>query len=204
MSSQLRRTLQIIAPLLVIMLVGSLLLGSGYNAASARIAENKRQLILDGIRDVFPREYDNELLDDVITIKDPGLLETPYPVTVYRARLNGENNGVVLMPLVTEGYNNLIRLAVGIAPDGEITGVHVVQHKETHGLGSHIDQSESDWVKAFTGRSLTNTPDKGWNIKAEGGDFDAFTGASITPRAVVGTVQRSLKFVDIYGERLYQ
>ncbi len=204
MSPQLRRSLQVIVPLLLIMLVGSLLLSWAYEGASERIADNKRLLILNEIRAVFPLQYDNELLDDVIQIADKNLLKTPYPVTIYRARLQGENRGVILMPLVTEGYNDLIRLAVGITENGEITGVRVVEHHETPGLGAAIDQAETDWVSAFTGRSLQNTVEEAWNIKAEGGEFDAFSGASITPRAVVGAVQRGLKFYDIYADRLYQ
>jgi electron transport complex protein RnfG len=204
MSPQLRRSLQVVAPLLVIMLVGSLLLSRAYEAASERIADNKRQLILNEIRAVFPLQYDNELLDDVIELTDENLLKTRYPVSIYRARLQGENVGVILRPLVTGGYNDLIRLAIGISVNGEITGVHVVEHHETPGLGAAIDQAETDWLMAFTGRSLQNSIEEAWNIRAEGGEFDAFSGASITPRAVVGAVQRGLKFYDIYADRLYQ
>ena len=95
-----------------------------------------------------------------------------------------------LFPIEThQGYNGLISLWLAVSPSGEVLGVRVRSHQETPGLGDKIELPVSDWVLGFNGQSLTNTQ---WGIKPDGGQFDSFTGASITPRAVVAAVEQGL------------
>jgi electron transport complex protein RnfG len=113
---------------------------------------------------------------------------------------------MILPAVAPDGYSGEIRLLVGIDLDGRILGVRVTNHRETPGLGDRIETRKSDWVHSFDGRSLGNPPAEQWNVKKNGGVFDQFTGATITPRAVVKAVQHSLAYFrqnrDIIRERL--
>ena len=68
-------------------------------------------------------------------------------------------------------------------------------HKETPGLGDKIEAEKNDWILGFNGKSLQNPADTGWAVRKDGGEFDQFTGATITPRAVVKAVKRTLDVV---------
>ena len=85
---------------------------------------------------------------------------------------------------------------MGIDQQQRITGVRVTQHKETPGLGDDIERQRSDWITTFNGLSLNSLPPGGWAVRKDGGNFDAFTGATITPRAVVNAVHRALSYVS--------
>jgi electron transport complex protein RnfG len=92
---------------------------------------------------------------------------------------------------------------MGVAPDGKLLGVRVVSHAETPGLGDKLELAKSDWILSFTGRSLDDPPPKGWAVKKDGGEFDQWTGATITPSAVVKAVKRGLEFFAAHrGELL--
>jgi electron transport complex protein RnfG len=124
--------------------------------------------------------------------------------TVYRARLNNEPSGVVMQATAPDGYGGAIRLLVGVDRNGVLTGVRMIPpHNETPGLGDAIDVRKSDWITRFTGRSLGNPVEARWAVKKDGGEFDAFTGATITPRAVVGAVFRSLQYVAREQDALF-
>jgi electron transport complex protein RnfG len=104
-----------------------------------------------------------------------------------------------------EGYGGAIELLVGVNANGEITGVRVVPpHNETPGLGDKIETKKSDWIYSFDGKSLTNPKPEGWAVKKDGGDFDSFTGATITPRAVVDAVYNALAWYQANRSTLYQ
>ncbi|MGM0831411.1 electron transport complex subunit RsxG [Halomonas qinghailakensis] len=114
----------------------------------------------------------------------------------YGWHVEHDHQQVVILPVVTrQGYNGEIRLLVGIDQQQRITGVRVTQHQETPGLGDDIERQRSDWITEFNGLSLNSLPPGGWAVRKDGGHFDAFTGATITPRAVVNAVQRALSYV---------
>ena len=96
-----------------------------------------------------------------------------------------------------------IRILVGIDVDGVVTGVRILQHRETPGLGDKIDSTRSDWVHQFAGRSLLDPVTTSWAIKRDGGDFDQLTGASITPRAVIGALRDTLEYFDAHREEIF-
>ena len=93
--------------------------------------------------------------------------------------------------MVTAGR---IELLVGIDRNGVLAGVRAITHKETPGLGDKINTNVSDWIFGFAGKSLNNPDASGWKVKKDGGEFDQFTGASVTPRAVVAAVYRALQY----------
>ncbi|MCV9877458.1 electron transport complex subunit RsxG [Brenneria izbisi] len=146
---------------------------------------------------VFPDElHDNLLSDSEVIFTLDGA-----PVRVYRATLQGQPSGVVMFG-GEKGYSGIINLLIGIDAHGELTGVRVISHTETPGLGDKIEVNRSDWILGFNGKSLQNTTEKQWHVKKDGGDFDAFTGATITPRAVVKGVHRTLQLFQRHRAQL--
>src|SRR5690606_7665772 len=108
-----------------------------------------------------------------------------------------------ILPVETaDGYSGTIRLLVGIDAEGRLTGVRVLQHNETPGLGDKVELRKDDWILGFDGLSLRNPVASGWQVKKDGGDFDQFVGATITPRAVVAAVYNALQFFDLNRENL--
>lgn len=106
-----------------------------------------------------------------------------------------QDNSTVIFPVVTrQGYNGEIRLLIGIDQQQRISGVRVTQHQETPGLGDAIERRRSDWITRFNGLGLESLPPGGWAVNKDGGHFDAFSGATITPRAVVNAVHRALQY----------
>jgi len=168
------------------------------------IAANERAALLSNLNALVPPErYDNRLDEDTLQIIDPEYMGTDEPVTVYRAYQRGEPVAVLAAPVAPDGYSGPIRLLIGVYADGTLAGVRVLSHKETPGLGDPIELGRSDWVLSFTGKSLNNPDSKGWAVKKDGGVFDQFTGATITPRAVVKAVRRFLEYFQQHREQLF-
>ena len=162
-----------------------------------------RGLVQDNIRaaeerallEIIPRDrHDNSMLDDAVALGDDALLGLREPRNAYRAKQNGEVVAVILPATARDGYTGDIDLIIGVNRDGSVAGVRVLSHRETPGLGDQIDYKKSQWVDGFIGRSLLNPKAEKWAVKKDGGVFDQFTGATITPRAVTAAVKRSLEF----------
>lgn len=100
------------------------------------------------------------------------------------------------------GYSGEIQVLLGVDPEGRILGVRVIRHTETPGLGDKIELAKSDWVLAFNGRSLGDPPPERWAVKKDGGVFDQFTGATITPRATVKAVKEGLVLFAAHREEI--
>ncbi len=168
-----------------------------------RIAQNERQALLDRLAVIVPTEQlTNDVAQDRIEVSDRERLGSDRTV-VYRARLGDRPAGLVLTPVVPDGYAGPIRLLVAVLPDGTLGGVRVLAHKETPGLGDKIEEAKSDWVLGFAGRSLDDPPPARWKVRRDGGDFDQFTGATITPRSIVKAVKNTLLYVRDKGDALY-
>jgi electron transport complex protein RnfG len=183
---------------------GTSLVAITFDATQERIAANERAALLHNLHLIIrPEQHNNDLFSDVIEIQDPTLLGTRSPVLVYRARQDGEPVAAVLSPVAPDGYSGNIKLLVGIHVDGSLAGVRVLNHRETPGLGDAIEVERSDWILGFTGRSLGNPVLDQWTVKRDGGVFDQFTGATITPRAVVNAVKKSLIYFDRNRERIF-
>jgi electron transport complex protein RnfG len=174
-------------------------------ATRERIAANERAYLLRSLNDVVPASaYDNDLFTDTTEVVDAELLGSPDPVTAYRARRDGRPVAVILNVVAPDGYSGPIRLVIGIDARGELTGVRVVSHRETPGLGDDIEVERSDWILGFAGLGLDSLPEQGWAVKRDGGQFDQFTGATITPRAVVKAVHNALIYFEAHRERLFE
>ncbi|WP_192034527.1 electron transport complex subunit RsxG [Halomonas sp. YLGW01] len=166
-----------------------------------RLASQHRQL-LQVLPDALAELEVERLIDTAFTLPASPALGQAAPFTAWRATREGAA-AVVLPVIAPDGYSGGIELLVGITAAGEISGVRVTRHQETPGLGDAIEARKSDWIRDFDGRSLADPGVDGWAVTKDGGDFDAFTGATITPRAVVGAVHRALDYAHAYPERLF-
>ena len=166
--------------------------------ASQRAAEQKALL------EIVPAErHDNEMLDDTIAVgPEAELLRLKGDKQIYIAREAGNVVAVILPVTAPDGYSGTIELIVGVNLDGTVAGVRALQHRETPGLGDKVDIRKSDWVLGFNGRSLAQPSEEQWAVKKDGGVFDTFTGATITPRAVTAAVKRGLLYFDANRETL--
>lgn len=170
-----------------------------------RIALEERKATLRSLYEIIPNErHDNDIVTDTITIPRSELLGQDEPFVVYRARMGGEPVAVVLPAIAPDGYSGAIYMLVGVNTDGTVAGVRVVRHKETPGLGDLIGIENSDWVTGFNGRSLVDPDSDHWRVKKDGGVFDQFSAATITPRAVVRATQNALIYFERYRDRLFQ
>ena len=193
-----------LVPVLVLAVICFLALTVVYGLSRERIETNRRNEQLHLVSEVMQLPHDNDLLSDRIEITDKGVFNSSLPVGAYRARKDGKPVGLVLMPVMARGYNGLIELAVGIAYNGELTGVRVHKQRETEGLGDRIHQDHSDWIFGFDGHSLNNTRAEAWGVKSDGGEFDQLSGATISPRGVIKAVKNSLVYYDLNKDKLYK
>ncbi|MGN7611084.1 electron transport complex subunit RsxG [Magnetococcales bacterium HHB-1] len=155
------------------------------------IAEAKRQEILKALNQVLPKGYNNNPDQDTIQLTDAKLNRKLKPVTFYRARQGGQIMATAFVVTAPDGYSGNIDIMMAVSHDNIVTGIQVVAHAETPGLGDKI--VITDWPKSFQGKTIDNTK---WAVKKDGGDFDQFAGATITPRAVVGAVKRGLEYFN--------
>jgi electron transport complex protein RnfG len=170
----------------------------------AQIAENEREALLEAISVLVPEDqFDNQILQDTITLPATPALGTTEESSVFRARMNNEPVAAVFTTVAPDGYSGSIRMLIGIYVDGSIAGVRVINHKETPGLGDKIDVKRNDWILQFAGLSLGQPEKSQWHVKKDGGQFDQFTGATITPRAVVKAIRGALEYFEANRDELF-
>ncbi|NVJ65744.1 MAG: electron transport complex subunit RsxG [Gammaproteobacteria bacterium] len=152
---------------------------------------------------VSQSEYDNDVYHDCTLIENAKLLGSNKPLQAYRMRRGGQPVAVVLESIAPNGYSGKIGLVIGIYANGSVAGVRVTEHRETPGLGDKIEANKSDWILSFDSKSFSDPVIEKWRVKKDGGDFDAFTGATITPRAVVEQVAKTLEFFQANKTQLF-
>lgn len=140
------------------------------------------------IAQVIPNDlHDNDLLKSTVLFKGPD----GEPLTVYKATKDGAISALAYI-VNGFGYAGKITAIMAVNPKGEILGVRILSHAETPGLGDKIEVKKDDWILGFDGLSLDLLPEREWGVKKDGGHFDQFTGATITPKAVVKSVKEGL------------
>lgn len=185
--------------------VGVAVVAFSYDITKSQIADNQKKTLLKQLNSLISTDlYDNDLLADKIEITDKENLGTTSPVTFYRARKQNQPQAILFMPVAPDGYGGSIQLLVGITIEGTLLGVRVLSHQETPGLGDLIEEKRSPWIYSFNGFSLEYPPLEKWNVKKDGGIFDQFTGATITPRAIVKAVKKSLLYFQSQKDKLFQ
>ena len=184
-------------------IAGTGLVAFTHESTAQRIAQNERDALLSKIEKILPSgSADNDLLADSLTVRAPEYLGADQ-TTIYRGSLAGEPTVVVFSAVEATGYSGPIRLIVGVNRDGTLGGVRVLSHRETPGVGDRIEESRSDWIHDFYGRSLTDPDASGWKLRRDGGLFDHFTGATITPRAIVRAVKQTLEYTRDNWDTLF-
>lgn len=186
--------------------VGAAVLVTGsYELSHERIAANERERLLRSLSSVLdPDLRSRDLAPTHLTVTDRELLGTDEPVDVFViTSAAGLPEAVILVPTAPDGYNAPIRLLVGLSPEGVLTGVRVVSHRETPGLGDAIDLRKSRWILQFDGKRLDDPPAELWAVEKEGGVFDGLTGATVTSRAVIRAVHNALVYFERHREELF-
>ncbi len=168
-----------------------------HSTTAPRIAANEQAYLEQSLAPVLEGvEYDGKLSESTIVIAPPHDLPGNDPVSIYRVYGGGTPVAALFVVSARDGFSGPIKLLVGIDGKGMVTGVRVLEHRETPGLGDLIESDKSDWILQFTGRSLQNPATPSWTIKQDGGEFDQLTGASITPRAVIRAIKETLIYFD--------
>ncbi len=190
--------------LLAYAIVGTGVLAYVYSITHTAIEQNendaRRKLVAQTL---VPNSYNNDLLRNQLTLAADPLLGTDSASHAWQARLNNVPTAVVLEATAPDGYSGKIELLVGVAANGKLSGVRVVSHKETPGLGDYIDIAKSPWIRIFDGKSLNHPDAAGWHVKKDGGQFDYMAGATITPRAVIKAVHHALEYVNLHRTSLF-
>jgi len=184
--------------------VGTAMLAYVFDITRAPIEASEKEARLALFKQILPANtYDNDLLKESIEIAPNALLGNRQPTVANIAKLNNKTAGVILEAIAQDGYSGDIKLLIAIRADGTISGVRVLAHKETPGLGDYIDIAHGNWIKLFNDESVNKTRAEQWQVKKDGGKFDYMVGATITPRAVVKAVLKALQFYEINKQTLF-
>ena len=184
-------------------LLASILLGVTNCSTQDTIQQRLDEDLKKSLQEVVPVTlYDNDLLQDTLTIPSADYNIGANETTVYLAKKSGKVTAVCFKFIAPDGYSGAINMIIGIDRDGNILGVRVLSHKETPGLGDKIEVAKSSWILNFVGRSLDNLTSAQWAVKKDGGVFDQFAGATITPRKSVQATYRSLQLFKAHQAQL--
>jgi electron transport complex protein RnfG len=190
--------------LALIAAICTLLVAATYQATHERIAANEKALLEQSLQPALSGVfYDSGVSESRIVIQPPHDLPGNDPAVIYRVFAEDQPVAALMVVTARDGFSGPIRILVGLEYDGAISGVRILQHRETPGLGDKIESSRSDWVYQFDGRSIGDPLVTGWAIKEDGGEFDQLTGASITPRAVIKAIRDTLLYFDANRDTIF-
>lgn len=190
--------------LAIIAAVCTALVAVTYQLTRERIAENAQAWLEQSLQPALSGLlFDSGVSESRLTIPAPHELPGSSDAIIYRVYSADEPVAALFVVSARDGYAGAIRFLVGIDIEGAVTGVHVLEHRETPGLGDRIESNKSDWVNQFDGRSLGNPAADGWKIKRDGGEFDQLTGASVTPRAVVKAIRDTLTWFEENQDQVF-
>jgi len=198
-------------PVITVLLVGlvaagaALIVSASHELSKDRIAANQRARLLESLNSVLaPQLRERDLNTVRLGVEDSDLLGSDEPVDVFIATEAGRPVAAIFASIAPDGYNAAIRLLVGISSAGSVTGVRVVGHRETPGLGDAIDIVKSAWILQFDGTSVQAPPLPAWAVdKDEAGQFDTLAGATVTSRAVVNAVKNTLLYFEQHKDELF-
>lgn len=184
-------------------LMASVLLGFADLATRDAIQLRLEEDLKASLEEVVPADlYDNDLLSDTVTLASADANIGAAETIVYLAKKQGKVTAASFKFVAPDGYSGPISLVMGVDKNGEILGVRVIAHTETPGLGDKIEIAKSKWILGFNGKSLTNLSGSQWAVKKDGGEFDQFAGATITPRKTVQAIKRALAFFKAHQTEL--
>ena len=174
------------------------IVGLVHELTKDRIKAQEQLQLLNTLHSIIePSRYNNDITQDCVSLSSPLLASSKNSKTnqtAYIARNNSNPIAIAMTSTAPNGYNGNIELIVAINMDNSISGVRVLKHQETPGLGDKIELRKSNWITSFNGKKLLSEKDSRWAVAKDGGMFDQFTGATITPRAIVKAVRKALLF----------
>lgn len=191
--------------LAVLAAVCTALVAVTYHLTRPRIVENEKAQLEASLRPTLSGVfYDNDLTESTLIVPPPHELPGEEAAIIYRVYAEEKPVAAVFVVTAREGFAGPIKLLIGIEFSGVVTGVRVLAHQETPGLGDRIEASRSDWIEQFEKTSLESPQRERWNIKRSGGEFDQLTGASITSRAVVLAVKETLLYFESHRDSIFE
>jgi electron transport complex protein RnfG len=170
-----------------------------FQGTKTLIAKEERKAALAALVDMIPNSrHNNDLLRDTVVLSkaDSQALGFNQLVELNIAKMDNKPIALVIPAIAHDGYSGDIKMIIAVNLDSTLAGVRILAHKETPGLGDKIDLRKSQWIHSFDGVSLINPARQFWKVKKDGGEFDQFTGATVTPRAVVKRVKETLEFFE--------
>jgi len=180
------------------------LVAATYHLTADRIAANDKAILEQSLQpalsDIF---YDSGVSESRLVIPPPHDLPGSEAAIIYRVYATENPVAALFVVTARDGFSGPIRILLGVNYDGVVTGVRILQHRETPGLGDKIVSTRSDWVHQFADRSLADPVVAGWAIERDGGEFDQLTGASVTPRAVVKAMRDTLIYFDAHRDEIF-
>ncbi len=197
------------AILLAFTLVFTTLMASAYYLTAPRVAASAQAEKLRLLAVVLaPSFYDNDLLNDAITLPPASALGTSENTHLYRARKNGQPAALVFEAIAPDGYSGKIGLLLAVSNEGQLLALRVTQHKETPGLGDYIDPKKDrnkahPWISQFSRIGFDRVPQAQWRVKKDGGHFDQMAGATISARAVTNASGRALAWANAHRDKLF-
>lgn len=203
-----RKAIQKNANILAIFaVVCTALVGTVHSLTKGEIEVQKQKELLNRLSQVIdPTTYNNQIINDCILIsytQDNQNVKNIAKHSAYIASFNSVPVAIAMTTTAPDGYNGNIELLVGIKSNGIVSGVRVLKHNETPGLGDKIEIKRHPWITSFVGKETDGTPDLRWKVAKDGGMFDQFTGATITPRAVVKAVHNTLVYFNENKQALF-
>jgi len=190
-----KEMLMMVVAITLVTVIAATLLGVTDLFTREPIRAAQRAMLMQSLMQVLPKHANNPIDDKLI------LHQNGNNIPVYLARdARGHVTALAWEVIAPDGYSGSIRILIGMLPTGEIHAVRVTDHRETPGLGDGIVRNKP-WIDFFAGKTLDNAR---WSVKKDGGDFDQFTGATITPRAVVKAVKKGLQFFTANKDRLLE
>lgn len=183
--------------LAVIAAICTSLVAITWQLTAERIETNKKEWLERSLQPALAGLFfDSSVTESMLMIPPPHELPGSGTAIIYRVYAGEKPVAALFVVSARDGYAGPIRLLIGIAMDGTVTGVRVLEHRETPGMGDRIEITKSDWVLQFDGHSLQDPEPARWALKGDGGDFDQLTGASVTPRAIVNAIRETLTYFD--------
>lgn len=169
-----------------------------------RIAENQQALLEQSLQPALAGiEFDGRISQSRLVIPPPHGLPGQDAAVIYRVYRESRPVAALIAVTARDGYAGPIGVLVGVDYGGKVTGVRILEHRETPGLGDRIDEDRSDWVNQFDGRALGDPPVAAWRLKRDGGAFDALSGATVTPRAVLNAIRETLVYYEAHRDEIF-
>jgi electron transport complex protein RnfG len=192
------------ATLAVMATVCTALVAATWYLTADQIAANEKALLEKSLQPALANTfYDSSVSESRLVLEPPHGLPGSEAALIYRVYSGDEPVAALFVITARDGFAGPIRILLGVDIDGVVTGVRILEHRETPGFGDKIDSRKSDWVHQFAPHSLRDPVAARWKIKSDGGDFDQLTGASVTPRAVIKAIRDTLQYFETHRDEIF-